>query len=70
MPTLREWLSDGPYARRHLWVGLFLGVLVPAVLLVWAQPGPLWTTAAVLALVGLWSEEDLFVRAGQAVPIS
>jgi len=63
-------MSKGPYARRHLWVGLFGGVLLPAILLVWGQPGPLWTTAAVLALIGLWSEEDVFVRAGQAVPIS
>ncbi len=63
-------LSSGPYAKRHLWLGLFLGVLVPAALLVWGEPGFLWNTAAVLALVGLWSEEDVFVRAGQAVPIS
>ncbi|MDA1193884.1 MAG: polysulfide reductase NrfD [Planctomycetota bacterium] len=63
-------LSKGPYARRHLLVGLLGGVLVPAILLVAGGPGPLWTIAAVLALVGLCSEEDLFVRAGQAVPIS
>jgi Fe-S-cluster-containing dehydrogenase component/formate-dependent nitrite reductase membrane component NrfD len=63
-------LSHGPYARRHFWVGLLAGVLVPALLLVACDPGPLWNLAAVLALIGLASEEDLFVKAGQSVPIS
>ena len=63
-------ITSGPYAKRHLWVGLFGGILVPAALLIWGEPGPLWQAAAVLSLIGLWSEEDVFVRAGQAVPIS
>ena len=63
-------IHHGPYARRHLWVGLLGGVLVPAVLVVATGPGAGTTVAAVLALVGLASEEDVFVRAGQALPIS
>jgi hypothetical protein len=32
--------------------------------------GGLTVPAGVLALVGLWTEEDLLVRAGQVLPIS
>ncbi len=61
-------ISHGPYARRHLLVGLLAGIVVPvALLIVWPAGSML---AAVLALVGLWSEEDVLVRAGQALPIS
>ena len=61
-------VTDGPYARRHFWVGLVLGVAVSGTLVwLWPAAGPL---AGVLALIGLWSEEDVLVRAGQATPIS
>jgi hypothetical protein len=33
-------------------------------------PAALAALAGVLALVGLWTEKDLLVRAGQALPIS
>jgi len=63
-------ITHGPYARRHLWVGMVGGVLVPALLLVLCPVGWTWALAALFALVGLWSEEDTLVRAGQALPIS
>ena len=64
-----ELILSGPYARRHRWVGLFAGVVLPALLLL--PPYPLcWMLAGVLALVGLWAEKDILVRAGQALPIS
>jgi Ni/Fe-hydrogenase subunit HybB-like protein len=53
-----------------LWGGVMLGgIALPVGLL--ATPWPLaWTAGAVLALAGLWLYEDLWVRAGQAVPLS
>jgi len=34
------------------------------------RSAPALAAAAVLALLGLWTEKDVFVRAGQAMPIS
>jgi len=63
-------VTRGPYAGLHWWLGIGGGVVVPMVL-AWVFPGgPILAGCAVLALVGLWVEEDLFVRAGQALPIS
>ena len=60
-------MTHGPYARTHWALGVGLGVALPAVLLIVGAPLPL---AGLAALVGLWIEEDVFVRAGQALPIS
>ncbi len=61
-------ITHGPFARRHVWLGLVVGMILPALLVtLWPAGAPL---AGLLALVGLWSEEDVFVRAGQALPIS
>jgi hypothetical protein len=46
-----------------------LGIFLPAGLLM-LSPGAGWNVAAVLALAGLYVEEDVLVRAGQALPIS
>jgi Fe-S-cluster-containing dehydrogenase component/formate-dependent nitrite reductase membrane component NrfD len=62
-------VSHGPFATRHWIVGVGLGVFLPAGLLM-LSPGAGWTVAALLALVGLYVEEDVLVRAGQAGPIS
>ena len=62
-------ISHGPYARHHWFGGVLGGVVLPGILL--ALPvGALWPVAGVLALVGLFIEEDTLVRAGQALPIS
>jgi len=67
-------IADGPFARRHWRIGIAFGIAVPLVLL--ALPSLSTgveirvTLAALCALIGLWSEEDLLVRAGQALPIS
>lgn len=62
-------ITKGPYARRH-WTGVVVGIAIPAILLVaFASPAMLMLASA-LALVGLWIEEDILVRAGQALPIS
>ncbi len=64
-------LARGPLARRHRLIGILLGIRLPlCVLLFLPQAGGLVLVAALLVLVGLASEEDLFVRAGQSIPIS
>jgi formate-dependent nitrite reductase membrane component NrfD len=64
-----RWLAHGPLAT-WLWVGVVvLGLALPCALLVTSSPVA-WTAAAVLALAALWLYEDLWVRAGQAVPLS
>jgi Fe-S-cluster-containing dehydrogenase component/formate-dependent nitrite reductase membrane component NrfD len=52
------------------WAGVVAaGIALPVAFL--ASPSPTaWTAAALLALAGLWLYEDLWVRAGQAVPLS
>ena len=64
---------DGPFARRHWLVGVGLGIVLPLLLLALPESDfdtPLAMVAALCALIGLYSEEDLLVRAGQALPIS
>ncbi|MBM3976132.1 MAG: 4Fe-4S dicluster domain-containing protein [Planctomycetes bacterium] len=74
-------IERGPYARRHKLGGLGLGLLLPLTLLVLVytadSTGPvaewsawLQSAAALAALVGLYVEKDVLVRAGQALPIS
>lgn len=63
-------LTHGPYAKKHWVVGVALGTVLPLVLLFFPEPSLLWPLAGLLALVGLAVEEDLLVRAGQALPIS
>jgi hypothetical protein len=60
-------IHHGPFRRAHLVAGL-VGILAPFLILLMA-PAAL-PVAAALALVGLAIEEDVFVRAGQALPIS
>jgi formate-dependent nitrite reductase membrane component NrfD len=63
-------VTHGPYARRHWILGMGLGIVVPALILGFTGATALWGVAAILALIGIWSEEDTLVRAGQALPIS
>jgi Fe-S-cluster-containing dehydrogenase component/formate-dependent nitrite reductase membrane component NrfD len=68
--TAHALVVDGPFSRRHWRVGVVIGIVVP--LLVLALPASPWLVglASLLALVGLYSEEDVLVRAGQALSIS
>ena len=59
----------GPFAKRRLTAELAGGWLAVVLLLVPQQPA-LWIVAAGLALFGLWLDEDVLVRGGQALPIS
>ncbi len=67
--TLRL-ISHGPFARRHWIFGVGLGTVLAILLSLLFMPQPAWAAAALLALVGLYVEEDILVRAGQALPIS
>ena len=63
-------VAEGPYASRHWRIGVALGMVVPFLILAFPAPPLLGMVAAALVLVGLWSEEDVLVRAGQAPSIS
>ena len=61
-------ITRGPW-RGRFWWGVVAGGIALPILLLWYGP----TTAApgaLLALGGLWLWEDLWVRAGQAIPLS
>jgi hypothetical protein len=63
-------LTHGPL-RVPLWAGVVAaGLLLPLVLLVSASVPFGSELAAVLALGGLWLWEELWVRAGQMLPLS
>ena len=64
-----HFMTRGKLASTHWSLGVGLGIALPLALLLFA-PTSLAPVAAALALVGLWVEEDLFVRAGQAQTIS
>lgn len=72
--TAAALVKRGPYAGRF-WGGYVLaGAVVPALLL-WlvvgaGAPLALAGLAALLALAGLWVYEDVWIRAGQSVPMS
>lgn len=63
-------IKRGPYARVHWGLGLGLGHALPLLLLVISGGSVVGAVAGGLALLGLYFEEDVLVRAGQALPIS
>ncbi len=62
-------MTAGKY-RHFFWVGLLVGALIPFVCACFVDSPELTTTAAILALVGLFAYEHAFVQAGQSVPLS
>ena len=68
-----ELITRGPY-RGVFWGGVVAaGLVLPFVLLMAADVAglsPLRVLAAVFALAGLWLWEDLWVKAGQSIPLS
>jgi len=66
-------IRRGPY-RARFWVGVVLaGVVLPMALMIAGAASDstvLSALGAVLALAGLWLWEDLWVKAGQSVPLS
>ena len=62
-------ITRGPYRGRFWWGVIVGGHLIP-ILLLMSGLYPVVPVAAVLVLGGLWLWEDLWVRAGQALPLS
>ncbi len=62
-------LTQGPFAKRRMMVTLAIGILAPLCGLAMTRHPVTLGVIAVMVLIGLWNEEDLFVKAGQALPI-
>lgn len=68
-------LKKGSMSGRFWGLVVGLGAFLPFILIIWSnyQNGAdhtLTSLASILALIGLWAFEDLWVKAGQAVPLS
>jgi len=63
-------VTRGPFAASHYAMGVFSGIVLPLALLAAPDTGGTWVLAAILALTGLYIEENTLVRAGQAQTIS
>ena len=61
-------ITRGPW-RTPFWAGVVAGGTVLPIVLVWPNPYTA-VLGALLALLGLWIYEDLWLKAGQAVPLS
>jgi Fe-S-cluster-containing dehydrogenase component/formate-dependent nitrite reductase membrane component NrfD len=64
-----RFLTRGPLAA-PLWAGVVGAGIVLPVALLFTPWHAAWGAAAVLSLAGLWLYEDLWIRAGQSVPLS
>jgi hypothetical protein len=63
-------VTRGPYRARFWWGIVAAGTVAPLVLLVSSALPVTSAAAALLALGGLWLWEDIWIRAGQALPLS
>lgn len=68
-------MTHGRYARQFWGLGVVVGLVVPAALVIAALAGAggataLGAVAGLAAIAGLAGYEDAFVRAGQSVPLS
>jgi formate-dependent nitrite reductase membrane component NrfD len=61
-------MTEGDW-RWRFWGGVAIAGIVVPVALVWLAP---WgaVAGAILALGGLWIYEDLWIKAGQSIPLS
>jgi Fe-S-cluster-containing dehydrogenase component/formate-dependent nitrite reductase membrane component NrfD len=64
-------LKTGALSARFWSLVVGLGILLPLLLFAWGENSPITVCAASgLALAGMWFFDDLWIRAGQAVPLS
>jgi Fe-S-cluster-containing dehydrogenase component/formate-dependent nitrite reductase membrane component NrfD len=61
-------MTRGAWRGRFWVVVVAFGIVVPFLLASWSEVGAVM--GAVLALIGLWAYEDLWIHAGQAPPLS
>ena len=63
----------GRFKRRFWGLAIGLGLVAPMMMVgagFWVDTEPIYPIIALFALVGLWFYEDVWVKAGQAVPLS
>jgi formate-dependent nitrite reductase membrane component NrfD len=66
-----EMLLTGPLSKSFWLFVIGLGAVAPIVLMLWPISSSVPNIiAAVLVLFGLWMYENLWIKAGQAVPLS
>ena len=66
-----ELLLKGPLSKQFWFLAVGLGIIAPILLILWPNGSLLLSTlASLLALAGLWTYENLWITAGQAVPLS
>jgi formate-dependent nitrite reductase membrane component NrfD len=66
-----ELLLKGALSRQFWLAVIGLGVVIPVALILWpAESIAVDVVAALLVLQGLWVYENLWIKAGQAVPLS
>jgi molybdopterin-containing oxidoreductase family membrane subunit len=64
-------LIRGGLSRRFWLLVVGCGVFVPMILILWGRGAlPFNMFASLLALLGLWMYESLWIKAGQSVPLS
>jgi Fe-S-cluster-containing dehydrogenase component/formate-dependent nitrite reductase membrane component NrfD len=64
-------VTRGHHSGRFWTMVIGVGIVVPVTLaLLWPAGGVFGTVAALLALAGLWVYEDIWIKAGQSVPLS
>ena len=64
-------LKNGVLSKKFWLLVVGLGICLPLILLLWpAGSVMIYVSASLFALLGLWTFEDLWVKAGQAVPLS
>ena len=58
--------------RKQFWIFVvLLGVIAPIALMLWPTPSLLPNmVASILVLAGLWTYENLWIKVGQATPLS
>jgi uncharacterized membrane protein len=61
-------ITRGALSGRFWGGAVAAGIVVPLVLTVFGAPAVL--LAAILALTGLWIYEDVWIKAGQSIPLS
>ena len=61
-------ITHGPWRRQFWLLTVVLGTLLPIVMM-WVNP-PAAAFGALLALFGLWVYEDIWIKAGQSLPLS
>jgi formate-dependent nitrite reductase membrane component NrfD len=59
------------HLRKQFWISVVgVGILLPLVLSLWPIYQFFYIGSAIFTLIGLWCYENLWIKAGQSVPLS